>query len=286
MSSVIGDLQNTLNQSWGDPDDDAAQQEVVDISTLAMNLSSQTEYNNELLAYIRDLERALQNSETYRHELAEKYGALEENFNETSDRADDLYHKLQISSSLCDELSSQLKALRNDSQVSHDGADRDRETIESLMQQNQYLEKSNKQFSEQIHRLESEVDAAQRFKKSILSDETTETVATLTYSLESTQAELERTRKEFLDMQLISSEVKDENIQLMHRIEHLTKQRDDDSTSRDNSMVKMREATIAVSDLQQQVVLYTLHLSGKLSSQNFILRLPSLVQRMTIFKKP
>jgi chromosome segregation ATPase len=254
MSNIIGDLQHKLKQSWEETNDDSTrEQDVVDISTLAFNLSTQAEYNNELLEYIRELESSLQNSEAYRHQLGEKYEALHENYRETSDRADDLYHKLQISSSLCDELSAQLKAMRSDNVSSYEDSEKNRETIESLSQQNAFLEKSNKQFTERIHRLESEVDEARRFKKSILSDETTETITTLSFSLESTQHELERTRKEYMDMQLVSSDVKDENIQLMHRLEHLSKQRDDDASFRETANAKLREATMRANDLQQQV---------------------------------
>lgn len=254
MSNIIENLHHKLQQSWEETGERTTNQEVVDISTLALNLSTQAEYNNELLEYIQDLENSLQSSESYRHELGEKYDALHENYKETSDRADDLYHKLQISSSLCDELSAQLKAMRSDNVTSNEESEKNREIIESLIQQNQYIEKSNKQFTERIHRLESEVDEARRFKKSILSDETTETITTLSFSLESTQQELERTRKEYADMQLISSEVKDENIQLLQRIEHLTKQRGDDSVFRETATAKLREATIRATDLQHQVI--------------------------------
>ena len=271
MSNIIGDLQKKLTQSWQESDDNVSRQhsqDVADISTLAFNLSSQTEYNNELLEYIRDLELNLQTSETLRHELSEKYESLLESNQEISERADDLYHKLQISSSLCDELSAQLKALRDDTAASKDDADQGREALESLKQQNQYLEKSNRHLTERVHRMESEIDAAQRLKKSILTDETAESIATLTFTLESTQQELERTRREHLEMQLTATEVRDENIQLMRRMEHLTKQREDDASHRDASMAKLRETTVLVSDLQQQCALLTTqkeHLEESLS---------------------
>eukprot|EP00602_Paraphysomonas_sp_CaronLab_P013563 CAMPEP_0185044812 /NCGR_PEP_ID=MMETSP1103-20130426/43641_1 /TAXON_ID=36769 /ORGANISM="Paraphysomonas bandaiensis, Strain Caron Lab Isolate" /LENGTH=950 /DNA_ID=CAMNT_0027585087 /DNA_START=204 /DNA_END=3056 /DNA_ORIENTATION=+ len=224
-----------------------------DISSLALNLTSQTEYNNELLEYIRDLEKKCHQSEQVREKLVEKNESLHSAFREANSRADDLHNKLTVSSRLCDELSAQFHSVRDEAVQLRLELDSAKQTCESLKQQHAYLEENNKSLNRKNLELESEVDELRRLKKMFTSDETSDTIMTLTCKLESVEKELEWTRKSSYDVQTQASVIKDENIQLMRRIDHLLKQRDDDVEAKEKSQARYREATQSLTALQKQV---------------------------------
>jgi hypothetical protein len=254
MAQNLASLQDQINESWDIPhEDDDNNNHGIDVSSLALNLSNQAEYNNELLSYVKELEIKYQQMDRSRYELLGQIETISQNSAEANERADDLYRKLKLSSNLCDELTSQLQTMREEASQYETIARESKVSVETIRQQNIYLEESNRNYNIRVNQLESELDDMRRFKKTLVEDDTLDETNRLTFTLEANQAELERARKNNYELQLLVTMTKDENFQLQRRVEHLIKQYEDDLASREKLQSKNREMSDRLSALQDEV---------------------------------
>lgn len=272
-SNAILNLQEQLNNSW---DEDITylnynnlsfnnnnnkdqnnrnnnENESYDMSSLVLNLTTQTEYNNKLLDYIKELEIKYQQSENIKYELIHKIKVLEKDLLDSNNRADDLYNKLTISSSLCDELATQFQTLRNDV-IQSDNLNKDNKMeLQSYLQKNVYLEEQNREYSLRIIQLESTVDELNRYRTNLHLNESQETeLVHLKYQLNTIQSELEKQNKLYYELSLNSNNLQAENIQLNQTIQYYMKQHEEDMMQKDKLMLKYKELTNQISNLQTE----------------------------------
>jgi chromosome segregation ATPase len=106
--------------------------------------------------------------------------------------------------------------------------------------------------SERVAQLESELTELKR-RRLISDDSSTDTITTLTHSLEKTTSELARERELHYSLQLSASLVKDENIQMTRRLEHLVRSGEEEQDDRESAVRKLREATATVASLKERV---------------------------------
>lgn len=190
------ELQQTLDSSWQEEEetlrehlessrahDSFRQGSSQEISSLALNLSSQAEYNNELLQYIQHLEGQYSDSLRYVEQLEREAATLQQQCKRTAESATEGGRQLAQTSSLYEELvevhreqSSAVVALQNQHGTL-------REETDELLRERNSLQRDREASRQREAALARELAAA-REKRLISDDDCTDSIATLTLSLE------------------------------------------------------------------------------------------------------
>jgi len=253
-------LQDSLDSSWHDESETLTQhlsttntQSAVssDVHSLALDLSSQAEYNNELLEYIQLLEGRYSKSQMEQNELELRLRSAEKQAADSHEQAEELRHKVLSSSALYEELTSQQATTAQQATAAASESQELRLRVDELQQQKDMLLRSKDEASERVVQLESEL-AELRRKRLISDDSSADSIATLTMTLEKTTAELERERSLHYDLQLSSSLLKDENIQMTRRLEHFVKAGQEEQEDRESGARRLKDATATIAALKEQ----------------------------------
>lgn len=253
-------LHDSLDASWHEESETLTQhlsatnaQSVVssDVHSLALDLSNQAEYNNELLEYIQLLEGRYSKSQMEQNDLELRLRAAEKQVADSHEQAEELRHKVLSSSALYETLTSQQAATSQQAITAASESQELRVKVKELQQQKDMLSQSKEAASERVVQLESEL-AELRRKRLISDDSSADSIATLTMTLEKTTAELERERSLHYDLQLSSSLLKDENIQMTRRLEHFVKSGQEEQEDRESGARRLREATSTIAALKEQ----------------------------------
>ena len=253
-------LQDSLDRSWHDEDEFLEQhlesatggKNTADLSSLALNLSSQAEYNNELLEYIRHLEEQLNHAQSSQVQQEVHIAEMQQRITESHERTESLQKQLNVTTGLYEDLTESHNELTSEMVMATTENDSLRVNVNELIQQKDMLQTAKDSSSERILQLEGELNDLRR-RRLVSDDDNTDSITTLTITLEKANAELERERKLHYDVQLQASILKDENIQLTRRLEHFVRVDQDEGDERESNTRKIREANSKISSLQQQV---------------------------------
>jgi chromosome segregation ATPase len=271
MSSAnraISNLQQQLSEKWSteeefdedeihhhynsfDPSHPPPPPSSSSLTSLANNLTTQTEYNNELLNYISSLELQLQQSNLNYENLQHRNYSLEQDLLHSNQRGDDLFHKLTISSTLCDELASQFQSLRTDIINSNLLNKENKQEYESLLQKYLYLDEQNQIKSQKIH--EYEIILSDTSTTSASTQEFNETeMIHLKAQCTTLEEELEKQHQRYHEMIIQFNTLQHENIQLHSTIEYYLKQHDEDMMHRENAVLKCKEISLQFQNLSNE----------------------------------
>lgn len=258
------ELQESLDQSWDEEEEllefqhshhasssSLHQSNHQNVSSLALNLSSQTEYNNELLEYIQHLEGKYQESQVVQTKLEGKLEEAQRRASEESETAQELNKKLLHMTNLYEELTERFSATGSDMTEATSEIDTLRGQLEEAKQQKLHLEESQSTYSDRVMKLEAELSDLKR-KRLVSDDDCTDKITTLNISLEKAMSELERERKLHYELQLQTSLLKDENIQLTRRVEHFVKVGQEDDDERESMLKQLKEAKASVAYYQHE----------------------------------
>jgi chromosome segregation ATPase len=240
-----------------------------DISSLANNLTSQTEYNNELLTYISHLELKIQEYYSENEKLINSNNNLNKEISNLNERNNDLLNKLTISSSLCDELASQFHHLRQEILKTEQINKENKIEYESLLQKYQYLDEQNTIKSQQLL-LQSSTHQRRGRRSSgrgndddenNQSDENDEEernenhkneLLHLQYQLSILEQELETSHQKVSEVTLHCNNLTNEKIQMESLIEYYLKQHEEDMMQRDKAVYKCKEMSNLLSKEQTE----------------------------------
>ena len=260
----MDELQDSLDASWHDEEELMEQHQQggagtaaggADMSSLALSLSSQAEYNNELLQYIQHLEAQFSQAQS---SLVQQQSRVEESDRHAAssrERGEELQRKLLTATSLFEELSERHNQHSSEAGlVSADNAAL-RGQVSELSQQKQQLQADKHSSAERVARLEAELSDLKR-RRLISDDDCTDSLATLSITLERTSAELDAERGRVYEAQLGMSLLKDENIQMTRRLEHLVRGEQEQEEEREGRARRSKEAAVTISALQLQVPTY------------------------------
>lgn len=253
-------LQDSLDSSWHDEEDLLEQhhQQIsshhrpADLSSLALNLSSQTEYNNELLVYIQHLEGCYSQAQSEHSSMQRRHEEAEQRAAESCSRADEMQNRLAMTAALYEDLVLQQAATSEQADTHSAELARMRIQISELEQQKQQLVQGRATGKERESALESQLAELQR-RRLISDDDCADSLATLTITLETTTADLDRERKLHYELQQRASLLQDENIQMTRRLEHFMREGQDGRDDREQEARRARAAATALVALQQEV---------------------------------
>jgi chromosome segregation ATPase len=225
------------------------------LTFLANNLTTQTEYNNELLTYIHTLEHQLKQVNQMKENLLQTNTNLEQEIVHSNQRGDDLFHKLTISSALCDELASQFQSLRTDILNSNILNKENKIEYESLLQKYQYLDEQNQIKSQKLHEYESTIADYSNHRLGSLSQaqEFAENeIQHLQSQCLTLENELEKQHQVYHEMILQFNTLQHENIQFHSTVEYYLKQHDEDLLQRDKAVLKWKEISSQLNSLSNE----------------------------------
>jgi hypothetical protein len=232
-----------------------------DISSLANNLTSQTEYNNELLTYISHLELKIQEYYSQTESLTSSNENLNKEVQNLNERNTDLLHKLTISSSLCDELASQFHHLRQEILKTEQINKENKIEYESLFQKYQYLDEQNSIKSQQLLQYSSQLhsggrggggDEDRNEEEREMNENQKNEITHLQYQLSILEHELETSHQTVSEVNLHCQNLTNEKIQMESLMEYYLKQHDEDMMQRDKALLKCKELSSVLSSLQSE----------------------------------
>jgi chromosome segregation ATPase len=282
----MDDLQDILDNSWHD-EEEALEQHLEaartstsraggggggDLSSLALNLSSQAEYNNELLQYIQHLEGQYSAAQSSLSEQEVHRGELERHAAASHERAEELQRQLHTTTSLYEELSARSSQHSSEGAAAAAQCEALEVQVRELSQQKQQLTASKEAGAARLVMLEGELSDLKR-RRLVSDDDCTDSLATLSISLEKSTEELARERSAHYALQLEMSVLRDENIQMTRRLEHFVRAGQEGEDARESGARRLREAETTVTALQHQVgpcinISLSLSLSLSLSFSN------------------
>ena len=247
--SDLAELKAQLKRNWS-YDETASPQRSSDITSIANKLKEQTSYNNVLLQQLRELEDQYAEAISNQSILESNNRYLMNQTKESNERAEDLYHKLNLSAQLCDRLSAQSKSMRSEMLSLTAKLEESNGKCEAFHQKVIYLEEAHKEQQQTIQHLEYELK--QRSVQSSVSVEVTELQTSLNFSLEKATSELLHYKQQYVELQTELKLTRDENIKLQQRLEFTNQTHQNNTSSKEEMYVKYKQQLEHINTLQQE----------------------------------
>lgn len=248
--SDLAELKAQLKRNWSFDETSTSPQRSADIASIANKLKEQTSYNNVLLQQLRELEDQYAEAISNQSILESNNRYLMNQTKESNERAEDLYHKLNLSAQLCDRLSAQSKSMRTEMLSLTSKLEESNGKCEAYHQKLVYLEEAYKEQQHKIQHLEYEL--SQRNVQSSVDAEMVEMQSSLNFSLEKVTSELLHYKNMYIELQTELKLTRDENIKLQQRLEFTNQTHENSTTSKDEVYTKYKQQLEHINTLQQE----------------------------------